>query len=118
MRVGAIAPVFGFSKCDPGVSVSAKPEIGRHHTNDGVSLTAHARHSSNHIRIVAEQPRPGAMTDYRNWSNAGLVILRREVAAQQRIDLEDPEEVALTRLLWTSSGVSPNVRLKLEPTTS
>src|SRR5829696_1517019 len=94
MRVGAIGPVFGFSNSDPGFSVSAEPKIGRHDTNDCVSFTAHAYQSPNHIRVVAEQPGPCAVTDNRNWSNAGLVIFRREAAAEQRIYLEDSEEIS------------------------
>src|SRR5690349_10997406 len=93
MRVGAIGPVFGFSNRYPGFSVSAEPEIDRHDTDDRVSFAAHADGASNNIRIVAEQPGPCAVTDDRNRSSAGPVVVSGEAATEERIYLEDSKEV-------------------------
>src|ERR1044072_7752223 len=94
MRVGAIRPILGFSNSDPGFSVCSEFEAGGHHSDDRVILTAHSYRSSNHIRVVAEQPGPCFVTDNRNRSSAGLVVFRREVAAEQRIYLQDSKEVS------------------------
>src|SRR5215213_1939419 len=83
MRVGPIRPVLGFSNSDPCFGVSAELEVSGHHSDDRVRLTAHAHRSSNHIRVVAKEPGPCAMTDNRNWSSAGLVVFRCEVAVNQ-----------------------------------
>src|SRR5215211_5791757 len=94
MRGGAIRPVFGFSNSDPCFSVGAEPEIRRHDTDDCVSFAAHAHQSPDHIRVVAEQPGPGAVTDNRNRSCARLFVISSEGATEERIYMEYSEEVS------------------------
>ena len=70
-----------------------KKRPGRHHTNDRVRFGVQSDALTDDVRVAAKTPMPEIVTQEHNVMVSVNFLLRQEVAAQNRFDTEQREDI-------------------------